>query len=132
MPRSESKHPSFFLQSLPIALLSLSPICLFSRSTWSSPFSVSVSSFTACHSPVYSSPVSFSVSSSKFSFASCCALIHFKGANYIFSNFLCPLTYLNLTFQNFEHWYQYLKAVEQSDFYSSYIIRAVQTTLQSK
>lgn len=50
-------------------------------------FSVSVSSFTACQSPVYSSPVSFSVSSSKFSSASCCSLIHFKGANYIFSNF---------------------------------------------
>lgn len=28
-----------------------------------------------------------SVSSSKFSSASCCSLIHFKGANYIFSNF---------------------------------------------
>lgn len=42
------------------------------------------------------------------------------------------MTYQILTFQNFEHWYQYLKAVEQSDFYSSFIIRAVQTALQSK
>lgn len=76
-----------FFFSLCLQLSSLSSICLFCRSTWSSPFSVSVSSFTACHSPVYSSPVSFSVSSSKFSSASCCSLIHFKGANYIFSNF---------------------------------------------